>query len=132
MHQLGLARYFVKVLDRGACFDIHCSSSSWGTGVHYTSSKPERNQIGVRQVDLGAFRHRLMAGARQVPALPRAPVIEQHREEPHGELLARDVVGVPQQCPCGLLLTVRLPVITSATPLLTAPFMRLSSITPLQ
>jgi CBS domain containing-hemolysin-like protein len=86
----------------------------------------------VRQVDLGAFRHRLVASARQVLALPRPPVIEQRRDDPHGELLARDVVGVLQQGPCGLLLTTRLPVIARVTPLWTAPFMRLSSILPLQ
>ena len=72
----------------------------------------------MRQVDLGEFRHRLVAGARQGLVLPNPPVIEQRREDPHSEPLARDVVGVPQQRPCGLLLTTRLPVVIEA-PLLT-------------
>ena len=47
------------------------------------------------EVDLGAFRHRLVDGARQVLPLPRAPAKEQRGDDRHGELLPGDVVGVP-------------------------------------
>jgi hypothetical protein len=53
-------------------------------------------------VDLGAFRHRLVDGARQLLALPRPPAKEQGSEDRHGELLTRDVIGVPHLAKQGL------------------------------